>query len=114
MAACAEELFLAEDFGVGEFGAGFGDGGVAFFDFEEAEELGGVDDGEQVVDFEGEIVGEAVDVVAAAFVEEQFQQAGYAAGAGVGQHLVVHLALVADWFAGRPGRGLRRDRRRGG
>jgi hypothetical protein len=89
-----------EDFGVGVGGAGGGDGGVAFFDFEEAEELGGVDDGEQVVDFEGEVVGEAVDVVAAAFVDEQFEQAGDAAGAGVGQHLVVHLALVADGLAG--------------
>ena len=96
----AEEFFLAENLGVGELGAARGDGGVAFLDFEEAEQLCGVDDGEQVVDLKGEIVGEAVDVVASALVEEQFEQAGHAAGAGVGQHLVVHLALVADAGAG--------------
>ena len=77
-----------------------GDGRVAFFDVEEAEQLRGIDDGQQVVDLEGEVVGQAVDVVAAALVEQQFEQAGDAAGAGVGQHLVVHLALVADRAAG--------------
>ena len=96
----AEELLLVEDLGVGVGGAGFRDGGVAFFDLEEAEEGGGVDDGEQVVDFEGEVVGETVDVFAAVFVDEEFEQAGDAAGTGVGQHLVVHLALVADGAAG--------------
>ena len=55
----------------------------------------GVDDGQQVVDLEGQVVGQAVDVVAAALVEQQFQQAGHAARPRVGQHLVVHLALVA-------------------
>ena len=65
----AEEFLLAEDFGVGEFGAGLGDGDVAFLDLEEAEQLRGIDDGQQVVDFEGQVVGEAVDVVAAALVE---------------------------------------------
>jgi hypothetical protein len=92
----AEELFLAQDLGVGELGAAFGDGRVAFFDFEEAEQLRGIHDGQQVVDLEGQIVGQAVDVVAPALVEQQFEQAGHAAGARVGQHLVVHLALVAD------------------
>ena len=66
----AEEFLLVEDFRVGVGGAGGGDGGVAFFDIEEAEELGGIDDGEQVVDFKGEIIGEAVDVVASALVDE--------------------------------------------
>ena len=96
----AEELFLEKDLGVGEGGAGGGDGGVAFFDGEEAEELGGVDDGEQVVNFEGEVVGEAVDIVAAVFVDEQFKQTGYSSWTGVGEHLVVHLALIADGAAG--------------
>ena len=91
----AEEFLLAEDFGVGELRAARRDGRVAFFDVEEAEQLRSVDDGQQVVDFEGQIVGEAVDVVASALVEQQFEQAGHAAGAGMGQHLVVHLALVA-------------------
>ena len=64
--------------------------------WQEAEQLRGVHDGQQVVDLEAEVVGQAVDVVAAAFVEQQFEQAGDAAGPGVGQHLIVHLALVAD------------------
>jgi len=92
----AEEFLLAQNFGVGELGSALGDGGIAFFDGEEAEQLRGIDDGQEVVDLETQVVGEAVDVVAAALVEEQFQQAGHAAGARVGQHLVVHLALVAD------------------
>ncbi len=92
---------MAENFRVCEFGAGWGDGCVTFFDGEEAEELGGVDDGEQVVDFKGEIVGEVVDVVAPTLVEEQLKQSGDSAGPGVRQHLVVHLALVANG-----GRGL--------
>ena len=96
----AEELFLAENFGVGKLRAGLGDGGVAFFDLEEAEQLRGVDDRQQVVDLEGEVVGQAIDVVAAALVEQQFEQSGDAAGARMGQHLVVHLALVADTRAG--------------
>ena len=96
----AEELFLAQNFRVGEFGPAGSDGGVAFFDFEEPEELRGVDDGEQVIDFEGQIVGEAVNVVLSALVEEQFEEAGHAAGAGMGQHLVMHLALVANFGSG--------------
>ncbi len=91
----AEEFLLAEDFGVGKLVAALGDGRVAFFDFEEAEQLRGIHDRQQVVDFEGKIVGEAVDVVAAALVEQQFEQSGHAAGPRVRQHLVLHLALVA-------------------
>ena len=49
----AKEFFLVEDLGVGEVGAGGGDGGVAFFCGEEAEDGGGVDDGKEVVDFKG-------------------------------------------------------------
>ena len=104
----AEQLLLPQDFGVGELGAAGGDGGVAFFDLEEAEQLRGVDDGQQVVDLEGEVVGQAVDVVLAAVVEQQFEQAGDAAGTRVGQHLVLHLPLVADWRAALPARQRRR------
>ncbi len=99
----AEELFLAEDLGVGVGSAGGGDGGVALVDGEEAEELGGIDDGKQVVDLEGEVVGETVDVVLTVVVEEELEQAGDAAGTGVGEHLVVHLALVADGASGGGG-----------
>ena len=103
----AEELLLAKNLGVGELLAAGRDGGVALFDLEKAQQLRGVDDGQQIVDLEGQIVGQAVDVVAPALVEQQFQQAGDAAGPCVGQHLVVHLALVAHggakgWPGARP------------
>ena len=39
------------------------DFGVAFVDLEEAEQAGGIDDRKQVVDLEGEVVGEAEDIV---------------------------------------------------
>ena len=74
---------------------------------EEAQQLRGVHDGQQIVDLEGQVVGQAVDVVAAALVEQQFEQAGDAAGPRVGQHLVVHLALVAHGAAGLLVRALR-------
>ena len=91
----AEEFLLAENLGVGKLRAAGGDGRVAFFDIQEAEQLRGVHNGQQVVDLEAQVVGQAVDVVAAALVEQQLQQAGDAAGTRMGQHLVVHLALIA-------------------
>ena len=62
----AEELFLPEDLGFGVGAAFRGDGGVALLHREEAEQLRGFDDGEEIVDLEGELVGEAVDVGASA------------------------------------------------
>ena len=96
----AEQLLLAQNLGVGELLAGRGDGCVAFFDLEEAQQLRRIDNGEQVVDFKRQVVGQAVDVVASALVDEQFEQSGDAAGARVGQHLVAHLALVANAGSG--------------
>ena len=76
--------------------------------------LRSVDDGQQVVDFEGEIVGEAVDVVAAALVEQQFEQAGDAAGARVRQHLVAASGAGRGCAGRAADRALRRARRRAG
>ncbi len=85
----AEEFLLAEDFGIGELVALGSDLGVALLDLEEAELVGGIDDGQQVVEFEGKLVGEAVHIFAAvgAFVD-QFEQSGDAAGTGVREHLI--------------------------
>ena len=66
----AEKFLLAQDLGVGELRAALGDGRIAFVNFEEPEQLGGIDDREEVVDLEGEVIGEAVDVVATALVEQ--------------------------------------------
>ena len=62
---------------------------VALLDLEEAEQRRGIDDGQQVVDFKGELVGQAVDVFApvGAFVD-QLEQSGDAAGARVREYLV--------------------------
>ena len=80
----AEDFLLVEDLGVGVFVAEIGDGGVALVDGEEAEHLRGFHDGEQVVDLEGEFVGEAVDVILAALIDEQLEQTGDAAGRACG------------------------------
>ena len=97
----AEQLLLAQNFGVGELLAAGSDGRVALFDLEEAQHLRGIHDGQQIVDFEGQVVGQAIHVVAPALVEQQLEQAGNAAGPRVRQHLVAHLPLVAR---ARPGR----------
>ena len=82
------------------FRSGLSDGGVAFFHLQEAQQLRGIDDRQQVVDLESQVVGEAIDVVATALVEQQFQQSGYPARSRVRQHLVLHLSLIANPRAG--------------
>src|SRR6185437_14473523 len=62
----AEKLLLPQDFGVGELLAGGSDDRITFFDVEEPEQLRSFDYRKQIVDFEGEIVGETIDIVAAA------------------------------------------------
>jgi hypothetical protein len=85
----AEELFLAEDFGVGELVALGSDLGIALFDAEETELVGGIDNGKKIVEFEGKLVGEAVHILAAiGAVVDDLEQSGDASGAGVGEHLV--------------------------
>ena len=110
----AEELLLAQNLGVGKLRAARRDDRVAFFDLEEAQQLRGIHDRQQVVDLEGQVVGQAIDVVAAALVEQQFQQAGHAAGPRVGQHLVA-ASGAGRGRGGRPaGRAPRREPRRAG
>src|SRR6185437_9537184 len=99
----AEKLLLAQDFGVGELLAGGSDDRIAFFNVEEPEELRSLDYRKQIVDFEGEIVGETIDIVAAAFVEEQFEEAGHASRPHVRKHLVARLSLIEDARAGHFG-----------
>ena len=61
-----EELFAGEDVGGDELAAGVGDVEVGAVDGGEAEEVGGVDEGQEVVDFEDEVVGEVGEVFVAA------------------------------------------------
>src|SRR5204862_536650 len=72
----AEQFLLAQNFRVGKLLAAGGDDRIALLDIQEAEQLGGVHDGQQVVDLKAQIVGQAVNVLAAVLVEQQFQQAG--------------------------------------
>ena len=95
----AEELFLAQDLGVGELRTRGRDGGVALVDRQEAKQLGGVHNGQQVINLKGEIVGQPVNVVFSVVVEQELEQAGDATGTCVRKHLVMHEALIAGAFA---------------
>ena len=75
-----------------------GDVEVGVVDGREAEQGGAVDEGEEVVDFEHEVVGELGQVFAAAASEEDLEEAGHAADGRGG-----------EWFVDR--RGLRRSGR---
>ena len=81
-----------------------GDFDVAFGNRERAEHGGGFDGGQKVVHFEGELIGEAVDIFAARGVGENFEQAGDAAGAGVRQHLIFCRGAGAPDAAGAANR----------
>ena len=74
-----EELFGGEDVGDDELASVVGDLDVGVVDGGEAEQGGAVDEGEQVVDFEHEVVGEGGEVFGAAAGEQDFQEAGHAA-----------------------------------
>ena len=83
-----EELLAGEDVGGGDLSAGVGDLEVGFLDGGEAEELGGVDEREEVVDLEAELVGELGEVFAAADRDEDLEEAGETADGRVGQRLL--------------------------
>ena len=91
----AEQFFLHENFGVGEFAALRRDDGVTFFYLEKAEQCAGVDDWQQVIGLEGEVVGQAEDVVPAFVVDENLEQSRDAAGTGVRKEVVAGLLLLA-------------------
>ena len=83
----AEDLLLRLDVGFAELAAFRRDLDVAFVQHREAEHHRSVHDGKQVVDVHGELVGQLVEIVAAAAVGQQFHESGDAAGTRVRQHL---------------------------
>src|SRR5467141_2649423 len=73
---------------------------VAFLDAQKTQQRGGVNAGQQVVDFKTQFVRKAMQVSAASVVGQDFQQAGQAAGARVGKHhdLRAHFFSRAEGF----------------
>ena len=96
-----EELLAGEDVGGAELAAGVGDLEVGVVDRGEAEEFGGVDEGEQVVDLEVELFGELGEVFAAADGDEDLEEAGEAADGRVREGLLAG----GDGRVGADGRG---------
>ena len=83
--------FLNVGFGKGQaFGR---DDGVAFFDFEQAKERGGVDGGKESVDFEAEFIGQHVQIGTTTLIDQNFEQTSHAARARVGKHEVTLLRV---------------------
>src|SRR4029077_2277624 len=75
--------FLNVGFGKGQ--AFVCDDGVAFFDFEQAKERGGVDGGKKSVDFEAEFIGQHVQIGTTTLIDQKFEQTSHAARARVGE-----------------------------
>jgi hypothetical protein len=65
--------------------SGVGEEGLGAFDLEEAEEGGGVDEGEQVVNLELQVVGQVGQVGLAVVGVDDLDQAGQAADGRLGQ-----------------------------
>ncbi len=82
-----KQSFAGGDVGFGESLSGGRQLHVAFVGGGEFEQGGGFKNGEQVVHFEAEIFGDVIDVLLAAAIVEQFDEAGDAAGARVRNHL---------------------------
>jgi hypothetical protein len=76
-----EEFFAGVDVGGGEVPSGVGDADPGPGGFGEAEQFGGVDQGQEVVDLEAERVSDLGQAGFAAAGGEDFQQAGHAADA---------------------------------
>src|SRR5271170_121145 len=103
-----KELFLVEDLRIGIFPPGRRNLGISLRHFEEAQQLCRIHDRQKVVDLEREITRKPIDIVFAVMIQQQLQKSCNPSGAGMGQHLVVHLPLVPDWLSGC---GLRQIRR---
>ena len=68
----AEKFFLLENFRLSKLAAFCRDGYVAFFELEKAEQLGGIHNGQQIIEFKGEFIGQTVDVGTSAKINDDF------------------------------------------
>ena len=86
-----------QDVGFGERAALGRDFDIALLQHDEAQQRGGFHDGQQIVDFESQVVRQVVDLFAAVVIAQHFEQAGDAARTGVRQHLILvrHLGEPA-------------------
>ena len=83
----AEQALSRGDVGLGKGLACRRDLHVAFMRLGKAQQHRVLDDGEQIVDFHQKIVGQVVEVLLAAAIIQQLEQAGHAARLGVWQPL---------------------------
>ena len=83
-AAWAKILFGFQDVGGHKDSAFVGDTQVGVVHLGQAQDLGGVDEGEQVVDLESQLVGQLGQVLPFAVGDQDLEQAGHAAHAGLG------------------------------
>ena len=104
----AEELLLAQNLRVRVLCPGRCDRRVTFGDRQKAQQLRRVHNRQQVVDLEGQIVSQPIDVVLAIVVEQQLQQACDASRTCMRKHLIMHRPLIAN----RLSRWCLRERRR--
>ena len=84
----AEKNFAGQNIGFRKAGPLGGDFDIAFFQRSKAEQDVGFNDREKIFGVHDEIFGKAVKIFFSAAVLQQFEQAGDAADAGVGKHLV--------------------------
>ena len=73
----------------------------------ESEQRRRFDDGQQIVDLERQQVGQAVDILAAVVIGENFEESRDAAGAGVRQHRVFRASVRGAELAAGPDKGNR-------
>src|SRR5580658_106156 len=95
-----EDFFLLENLRFRILVSGGSYRHITFLYLQEGEQRGRFDDGQKVVDFESEFVGEAVDIGPSLEIDDELEETGDAPGARVRQHLVMHLPLIADFLSG--------------
>src|ERR1700677_4741180 len=72
----AKQLLLAKNLRVGVLRSTRRNRRIALVYRQEAEQLGGIDDRQQVIDLEGQVVGQPLDVVLPMVVQQELQKAG--------------------------------------
>ena len=83
----AEQGFARGDIGFGECFPCRGDFDVALVGFGESQQRGGFHDGQQIVHFHLQLVGNVIQIFFAAAIVQKLEQSRDAARAGVRQHL---------------------------
>ena len=89
-----EDLLGSQDVGGDEFASLLGDLDVGVGNFGQPEELGGIDQGEEVIHLEGEIVGQSRQILSTTAGVQDLQQPGHTAERRLGQRHLCRGALA--------------------